>query len=373
MLAEMDLKQQVKSLRDTAFQLSLTGEGVWHAESGVRGNAITADLGQHGCASESPSTLAEASQRRDCCDFRRPILERAYREVMRRFLCADDQSSSVVMEPWRTFGFAFAAAGSGCAQPTVKQEEDLDGIGHSFIYGDRPSLERLGRLIAMPAVRYMSSVSSHGWVRESSWDDMETALGDWVYIIYEIGLKTRDPNLRRFYRFLVPFDGSVVGSDDDLLVGFDGYWIHKNDIRQRRIRQIIWQAAERREIAFARLGTDLTLASRIALDYLLDLKMEKVSDGFHLKWEDHSRFDWAKQVELVRATNQVIGAGTLDKGSLSNAVTKEGKIKYNGNSGRACRVNVESFLIWIARKEKLQEDEVTQIRNAIIGEINSRK
>jgi CheY-like chemotaxis protein len=81
-------------------------------------------------------------------------------------------------------------------------------------------------------------------------------------------------------------------------------------------------------------------------------------------------FDWAKQAQLVRATNQVLGPDTpFHKGTLCKAI-QAGEIKFNGESGRACRVQVGSFLAWIEKKDRLQNDEVTQIRNAIIGEIN---
>ena len=370
----MDIKQQIQSLRDTALQLSLTSEGVWHAESGIRGGVVVANpiFGEDNAGAAGGNGGAQqATERRY---FRRPLVERAYREFMKRFLCVGSQQTHIAKEPWRTFGFAFAAAGSGCSLPNEVQEKELDGVGHSFVYGDGPSLDRLARLIASPAMRYLSRVSAHGWVRDNSWDDPQASLGDWVYMIYEIGLKTGDPNLRRFYRFLVPFDGSVAGVDSDLLMGFDGHCIHKDEIRQQRVRQMIWGAASRKEIAFARLGTELTIASRIALDYLLDMKkLKRVGDEFYGKRIEQSRFEWAIQAELMRATNQVIGAGALDKGTLSNAVTRDGKIESNGKSGRACRVKVKSFLIWIARKEELEHDEVVQIRNAVIGEISSRK
>ncbi|MBN2583218.1 MAG: hypothetical protein JXL80_09120 [Planctomycetes bacterium] len=351
----MNLKQQIRSLRDTAFQLSLAGSNVWHAGSGVRGQTIT--------------TEPVPGQPGERADFRRPLLERAYRKFMRKFLCTGDPVPYVAEAPWRTLGFSFAAAGSGCSRPTVQQEGHLEGVGHSFVYGDQESLERLGRLVAMPAVRYLSSISTHGWVREDSWGSPETALGDWVYIIYEIGLKASDPNLRRFYRFITPFAGTALGTGDDVLFGFDGHGIHRGDVRQQRVWQLLWRSAGKKEVAFARLGTELTLASRIALDYLLGMEMSEVGDAFYGKWQAESRFDRAQQAQLVRATNHVLGQATLNKGSLSAAI-RDGHIKYNGRSGRACRVEVRSFLAWIERKENLPREEVVQVRIAIMAEIN---
>jgi CheY-like chemotaxis protein len=83
-------------------------------------------------------------------------------------------------------------------------------------------------------------------------------------------------------------------------------------------------------------------------------------------------FDWASQAQLVNATNQVLGPDTpFHKGTLSKVV-KAGKIKFNGRSGRACRVHVDSFLVWVEKQGHLQNDEVIQIRNAIIGEIREK-
>jgi hypothetical protein len=83
-------------------------------------------------------------------------------------------------------------------------------------------------------------------------------------------------------------------------------------------------------------------------------------------------YKWAKQAEVLKATNQVLGPGELNKGVLCKAIQNQ-EIKNNDKSGRASRVKTESFLVWIQRREKLQNDEVLQIRNAIIGEISNRK
>jgi hypothetical protein len=84
-----------------------------------------------------------------------------------------------------------------------------------------------------------------------------------------------------------------------------------------------------------------------------------------------SGYEWARQAELVRATNQVLGQGTLDKGVLSRACSDR-HVETNGKSGRGLRVRVSGFLPWVARKFSLAKDEQTQIRNAIFGEINER-
>lgn len=83
-------------------------------------------------------------------------------------------------------------------------------------------------------------------------------------------------------------------------------------------------------------------------------------------------FEWARQAELVRATNQVLGCDMLNKGVLSRAVASR-KIESNGKYGPCSRICVASYLVWVVRQFHLGTDEQTQIRNAIIGEINTRK
>ncbi|MFW6106568.1 MAG: hypothetical protein ACOC8H_00235 [bacterium] len=84
-----------------------------------------------------------------------------------------------------------------------------------------------------------------------------------------------------------------------------------------------------------------------------------------------SKYEWARQAELVRSTNQVLGQGELSKGVLSRACSGR-LIETNGKSGQGSRVKVSSFLPWVTRKFSLAREEQTQIRNAIIGEINER-
>ncbi|MEW6199138.1 MAG: hypothetical protein AB1601_10830 [Planctomycetota bacterium] len=83
------------------------------------------------------------------------------------------------------------------------------------------------------------------------------------------------------------------------------------------------------------------------------------------------RYEWARQIDLVRATNQVLGEGMLNKGVLSRACA-DGQVETNGKAGRGARVRVRSFLTWVSRQNQLGADEATQIRNAVIGELSSR-
>ncbi|MBN2561932.1 MAG: hypothetical protein JXQ75_13490 [Phycisphaerae bacterium] len=84
-------------------------------------------------------------------------------------------------------------------------------------------------------------------------------------------------------------------------------------------------------------------------------------------------FDWAKQIELWRATQRVLGGeDTPDKGTISKAV-QAGDLESNGESGRKCRVKVDSFKAWITKTKELANDEVLQIMDAVMNEIRSRK
>lgn len=78
------------------------------------------------------------------------------------------------------------------------------------------------------------------------------------------------------------------------------------------------------------------------------------------------RYEWARQVDLVRATNQVLGQGVLDPGVLSRAC-KDGLIDTNGKSGRAARVKVNSFVSWVGRKCEIDTEEQQQVRSTIIA------
>ena len=272
----MNTNRQLQSLRDIAFKLCLDEATVRHAESGVRGDLITQALDFPQIVApecSGPLTLSDKVRRQDRYSFRRPLLERGLKAFMMQFICTGSNSNDVIAEPWRTFGFSFSAAAAGCHAPTTEQEGELEGTGHSFIYGDRNAMMLLARLVAVPVVKYLSNLSAHGWVQANSYGDPLEALGDWAYIIYEVGLKTGDPSLRRYYRFLVPFRaGECPTITDDTLLPFDGRsGIAKSAFNRPKLWKLLWQAANQRELAFSKLGTDLVLASRTALDHLLDM------------------------------------------------------------------------------------------------------
>lgn len=84
-------------------------------------------------------------------------------------------------------------------------------------------------------------------------------------------------------------------------------------------------------------------------------------------------FDWARQAELCRATQRVLGEDEApNKGTISKAI-QAGQIETNGKSGRQCLVKVDSYKAWITRAKELSHDEVNQIIDAVMNEIRSRK
>jgi len=84
-------------------------------------------------------------------------------------------------------------------------------------------------------------------------------------------------------------------------------------------------------------------------------------------------FAWATQAQVLRATQRVLGKEeSPDKGTISRAV-QAGEIESNGESGRACRVKVDSYKAWITKAKGLANDEVLQIMDAITTEIRTPK
>lgn len=350
---------QIHALRDTAFQLSLTSGGIWHVESGIRGAAL-------GGAESTDNDFSSKVK------FSRPLLDRLFQSFMAHVLC---DGNTPIYQPYQTYGFSFEAASVGCGSPSTDIERKTEGIGHSFIYGDQNSIEKLARVVAMPAMRYLGQLSNDGWIRSDSLADPMEALGDWIYVIYEVGLVTEDPNLRRFYRLLLPFGEDVFGESSEILVSFDGRYIQRSEIRHNKVADRVWEAASKREIGFARLGTDLALASRIALDHLLVTDcLTQVGKGFYGKWIERDCFNWATKTELLKATRRVLGKDVSPVlGTISKNVSN-GHIESNGKSGRNnCLVSISSYLAWLSKQKKIPQDEVRQVEDAIINEIRNRK
>lgn len=83
-------------------------------------------------------------------------------------------------------------------------------------------------------------------------------------------------------------------------------------------------------------------------------------------------FDWARQIELCRATQRVLGEEDAPhKGTISKAV-QFGQLESNGKKGVACLVRVDSYKAWIGKKKGLANDELLQITDAVMNEIRTR-
>jgi hypothetical protein len=88
---------------------------------------------------------------------------------------------------------------------------------------------------------------------------------------------------------------------------------------------------------------------------------------------DADRYGWVRQAELVRALHRVLGEeDSPDKGTLTRAV-QDGQILSNGESGRKCRLQVDSIRAWLNKTRNIALNEVQQVVDALISEIRMRK
>jgi hypothetical protein len=148
--------------------------------------------------------------------------------------------------------------------------------------------------------------------------------------------------------------GEGITEDDTLIIG---------DFLPRNATTITLPShIEELEIRYLKFGEERTVA--VPIRNAKAPEMSTVTPG--------PDYGWAKQAELMRAMTDVLADDHKDKSSLSRAIQK-GSLKSNGKSGHACLVDVDSFKVWIAKDRGLQNDEVRQLENAIIGEIRNRK
>lgn len=82
-------------------------------------------------------------------------------------------------------------------------------------------------------------------------------------------------------------------------------------------------------------------------------------------------YRWARQGEALKAFNQVLDQ-KLNPGVLWRAC-RRGVVKINGSMTRGCLISVPSFLKWVGKKYDVDDVELTQVRNAIVAEIDERK
>jgi len=124
------------------------------------------------------------------------------------------------------------------------------------------------------------------------------ALGEWVYMVYDVGIKAGDAELRRYYRLLMPLGRG--DRPDDMVTGFEqGATITRAEFGHPRLWGVFWGAAIRQDLAFGRLGLNLVVASRVALDHLLDMKLRYLPPG--RPRGAVRRYDPAKDRKLMKA------------------------------------------------------------------------
>ncbi len=81
---------------------------------------------------------------------------------------------------------------------------------------------------------------------------------------------------------------------------------------------------------------------------------------------------WARNCELIRATNTTFGKNTLNAGTISQACKPDGLERVEIN--RIGFISVSGFLHWVSVKlENPSKDEMENLHNGIMGQIRTRK
>jgi len=149
-------------------------------------------------------------------------------------------------------------------------------------------MKLLSRTIAAPVITHIRKYTGKDCGRNDSYYDTMTSLTEWVYIIYELGLKFEIPALRRCYRLISP----ITIDGDTFLCGYSD----TNPVRERQWPDksqwdLLWSAAVNHEIAYSKLGTDLFIASQIALDYLAEYDFAALADDFQKRQNRQQKRD----------------------------------------------------------------------------------
>lgn len=258
----MKTRRLIETLRTVAKDLVLDNAGVFHAEGGFRGT-----MADGYTMANNPSLPPELVD-----------------TFWSRLFCPDGRPEELICTPYCSDGFSFEAATHPRAI-TVEQEQILDGIGFSVLIGRSEQLQRLSRLIAAPITQYVRRYIGMDCGRLDSYYDTDTSLNEWVYMIYHLGLKFEIPALRRCYRLITPFTGENA---NPFLYGFsDTNPVYANPWADSAQWDLFWTAAENHEIAYSKLGTDLFMASQIALDYLVEYDFAALAQEFSDKPRHH--------------------------------------------------------------------------------------
>lgn len=260
----MGTKKLIESLRKTANNLILNNNEVYHCEGGLRGQI------EQLYAMEMPTALSPETV-----------------DTLWGKLLSVNNSSEIICKPYQSDGFSFEAAIHPGAI-TTEHERKLEGIGVSVFTGSLEQMKLLSRLVAAPITKHIRKYTGKDCGRKDSYYDTMTSLTEWVYIIYELGLKCEIPDLRRCYRLIssITLDGEALlcGYSDTNSV-FERQWPDKNQW------ELLWSAAVNQEIAYSKLGTDLFIASQIALDYLAEYGFAAFADDFQKRQNRQQKRD----------------------------------------------------------------------------------
>lgn len=241
----MDVKKQIKAIRDIASRLNYGCCDVFHAEGGVRGDLLS-DI-KSNKAGQMPDIEAMES-------------------FFSRFLATAGKPEDAICNGYIPGNFNFKTV-------TSKGIQQTETRAISVVYGNPEQIQKLARLIASPVTKYLREHFNKDCGRKDSYFDMPIAITEWIYIMYEIGSEVDDPNFERCYCLINPFEKEYLPSKEDMLSGYsDTVSMTMKSVGDEGLWPILWNAAKRHELAYSKMGTDLFLASRIALDHLLDMK-----------------------------------------------------------------------------------------------------
>ncbi|NLW84459.1 MAG: hypothetical protein GXY41_08695 [Phycisphaerae bacterium] len=277
------IKRQIESIRQATLQLLCTHGNAHFAEAGIRGDIAKM---YYGGDSSVPS---------------RQEIESFFADM----LCREDKGENFLVDAYSSPGFSFEAA-THVGIPPRNVGSRLEGNAILFFYGNEAQISTLTRIIAAPTLKYLRFLSGIGNTRLDSYYDDVITLSEWITFILDVGNKTADPNLQRCYRLITPFEmpQNPTGLSRFIMGYSDTNQITVDNCPSSDHWDIYWSAAQQNEIAYSKLGTDLFVASRIALDHLLELDIPGVSNEFYTNHGGYS-FEW------FGATWKLVFDGTL--------------------------------------------------------------
>jgi hypothetical protein len=312
----MNSKCQIESIRQTAIQLAMNHGNIFHAQGAIRGQ------------------ISELYIQDDSILVQNDELGKFWGQL----LCTKGNSEDVICRPYNAPGFSFEAA-MHPGETRAEDEEKLEGIDFSILFGSAEEFELLTRLIAAPITKYLRKYTGRQCARLDSYRNAATCLSEWVRIIYEIGIKMDDPNIKRCYRLLSPLSSvALPEGETDILCGYsDINMFTKKNCENPQLWDVLWTASNNQELAYSTLCTDLFVASRIALDYLIEDDFISCANEFEQKWRKRTI---ESLTDTERYTLEALGTQCL----IGEEIAK--KAGYDHSSGyRAMLSNLWKRLI----------------------------